>query len=87
MLTVHSAQQVRQQVALWKQWGNSIAFVPTMGNLHAGHLSLIERAKNIQLDDNVKTIVSIFVNPMQFGENEDLATYPRTNPRIPIRNG
>ncbi len=74
MLTFNTIQQVRQQVADWKQQGRRIAFVPTMGNLHAGHLSLMEQLKG----DEVCLIVSIYVNPLQFGKNEDFGTYPRT---------
>lgn len=74
MQTVSNVSQLRSKIKSWKQQGLTVAFVPTMGNLHAGHFSLVEKAK--QIAD--KVVVSIFVNPMQFGKNEDLNTYPRT---------
>ncbi|MBK1731685.1 pantoate--beta-alanine ligase [Thiococcus pfennigii] len=65
---------LRQQVRAWRGGGQRIAFVPTMGNLHDGHLTLVRAARA----DGVRLVVSIFVNPLQFGPREDLATYPRT---------
>ena len=67
-------ETVKEFRAWRKQSGGSLGFVATLGALHAGHLSLIERARS--LNDNVA--VSIFVNPLQFGPQEDFATYPRT---------
>jgi pantoate--beta-alanine ligase len=74
METVTTIAHVRARVHAWRAAGQRIAFVPTMGNLHAGHMSLIEAAR--QHGD--RFVASIFVNPMQFGPNEDYAHYPRT---------
>ena len=74
MDTVTTIAAVRARVRGWRREGLRIAFVPTMGNLHAGHVSLIEAARR----RGDRFVASIFVNPMQFGPNEDFAHYPRT---------
>jgi pantoate--beta-alanine ligase len=72
--TVTTIAAVRDHVHAWHRAGLRVAFVPTMGNLHAGHVSLIEAARR----HGERFVASIFVNPMQFGPNEDWAHYPRT---------
>ena len=73
LLRAGNAVALRHQLGLWRQAGEKIAFVPTMGALHAGHLALVTRGR--QLADRV--VASIFVNPAQFGPNEDFSRYPR----------
>jgi pantoate--beta-alanine ligase len=74
MLEIESIAALRSQLREWRLAGRRLAFVPTMGNLHAGHLRLVEAAV-AQAD---RVIVSIFVNPLQFGAGEDFSKYPRT---------
>ncbi|AVP96874.1 pantoate--beta-alanine ligase [Ahniella affigens] len=74
MLTVHELSGLRQWRADMRSAGKRVAFVPTMGNLHRGHFSLVEQAR----ESADAVVASIFVNPTQFGPNEDFASYPRT---------
>lgn len=74
MLEAKTRQELRNCTRIWRQNGQRIALVPTMGNLHAGHLALVRAAR----DQADRVVSSIYVNPTQFGESEDLESYPRT---------
>jgi pantoate--beta-alanine ligase len=74
MQTFATVAELRRQVGEWRRAGLRIGFVPTMGNLHAGHFALVELARA----NSDRVVASIFVNPTQFGPNEDYARYPRT---------
>ncbi|MHB8746995.1 MAG: pantoate--beta-alanine ligase, partial [Gammaproteobacteria bacterium] len=74
MQTITTIAALREQLRSWRGNGERIAFVPTMGNLHAGHLHLITEARKRAR----RCVASIFVNPLQFGAGEDFQTYPRT---------
>src|SRR5215468_9676848 len=73
IVTTRTVAELRACVASWRKAGETIGLVPTMGALHEGHLALVRRAQA----DNRKSAVTLFVNPTQFGPNEDLAAYPR----------
>ena len=75
MKILRNKQEMAAQLAIWKRDGQRIGIVPTMGNLHAGHLSLLDTLVG-QAD---KIITTIYVNPLQFAQGEDFDVYPRTN--------
>lgn len=74
MLEANTRQELWKTIQLWRSNGQGIALVPTMGNLHAGHLALVKAAR----DQAERVVSSIYVNPTQFGEGEDIERYPRT---------
>ena len=74
MLFLNTIADVRSQLAAWRRAGEQIALVPTMGNLHDGHLRLVDTARNLA----ERVVVSVFVNPTQFVQGEDFDSYPRT---------
>ena len=74
VIVVHSKQELAEHIAEWRLHDEHVALVPTMGNLHAGHVALVELAR----EHAERVVVSVFVNPTQFGEGEDFDDYPRT---------
>jgi pantoate--beta-alanine ligase len=74
MQVVSTREEIRELLEEWRHHGEHVALVPTMGNLHAGHLSLVELAS----EHAERVVVTVFVNPTQFGEGEDFEDYPRT---------
>ncbi len=74
MITEHSVAGLRQRVQRWRGIQQRVALVPTMGNLHTGHIALVKQAQKLA----ERVVVSIFVNPLQFGPKEDFGAYPRT---------
>jgi pantoate--beta-alanine ligase len=74
MKVIQDKHELREQLAGWRHAGEHVAIVPTMGNLHAGHISLV----NVARQHAERIVVTVFVNPTQFGEGEDFELYPRT---------
>lgn len=74
MEVIHDKAVLKEQLLEWRQQGEHVAIVPTMGNLHAGHVSLVELAR----EHAERVVVTVFVNPTQFAEDEDFEDYPRT---------
>ena len=74
MITNYDLKTLRETLREWRREGLTVALVPTMGNLHDGHISLLARAREIA----DRSVVSIFVNPIQFGRGEDYERYPST---------
>lgn len=76
MITIHTVAELRRQCHAWRRADEAIAFVPTMGNLHAGHIELVRQGRQRAQ----RVVASVFVNPLQFGPNEDYGQYPRSLP-------
>ncbi|MEY2699606.1 MAG: hypothetical protein RIQ52_361 [Pseudomonadota bacterium] len=74
LLTVSDIAALKDTLKVWRAAGDRVAFVPTMGNLHAGHMQLVSQGRKVA----ERVVVSVFVNPAQFGPSEDFAAYPRT---------
>jgi len=81
MNIIESKEELHEQLREWRAAGEHIALVPTMGNLHSGHVSLVDIAR----EHAERVVVTVFVNPTQFGEDEDFAEYPRTLERDTLR--